>query len=532
MTDWDAVVVGAGPNGLVAANVLADAGWSVLVLEAQPTPGGAVRSDRDLDPEFVHDTMSSFYPLAVASPPLRALGLERHGLRWRHAPAVLGHFHPDSDSWGILHRDREVTAGSLDEHNPGDGEAWLSLCETWDAVGEALVDSLLSPFPPVRAGLRTARRLPRGGGIDLIRTLLMPAADLAAERFSGEPGRLLLAGNASHADIPLESPGSGLMAMLLAMLGQSVGWPVPEGGAGSLVAALVRRLEAAGGSLRCSAEVAGVDVDQDRATGVTLVDGERIGAATVLADVAAPRLYGGLVPPHQLPGRTLRRIRHFRLDPATLKVDWALDGPVPWRVPPPHAPGCVHVADSVAELSETFAQIESGAVPGRPFLLVGQMTTSDPGRSPAGTESVWAYTHMPQEVRRDAGEGGITGAWDRADCERFADRVQARLERLAPGFGSLVRARRVLGPHELEARNANLVGGSIGGGTAQLHQQLVFRPIPGNGRPTTPVRGLYLASASAHPGPGVHGAAGNNAARAAIARRRLDRLTRGRPARG
>ena len=524
MTGWDAVVVGAGPNGLVAANLLVDAGWSVLVLEAQPTPGGAVRSDRDVDPAFVHDTMSSFYPLAAASPVIEGLRLDRHGLRWRHAPAVLGHLHPDSGSWAVLHRDRDVTAALLDRTHPGDGEAWLGLCDSWDAVGDALIGALLSPFPPVRAGIATALRLPRGGGLDFVRALLMPAADLTRQRFAGEPARLLLAGNASHADIPLNAPGSGLMALLLAMLGQTVGWPVPEGGAGNLTAALVRRFEAAGGTVRCSAEVVEIEVAHRRAVGVRLADGERIPAAAVLADVAVPRLYGDLVRSEHLPARTMRRMRGFRLDPSTLKVDWALSGPVPWRVPPPHVPGTVHVADSVAELIETYAQIEAGAVPARPFLLVGQMTATDATRSPRGTESAWAYTHMPQEVRRDAGDGGITGRWDRDDRERLADRIQARMERLAPGFGDLVRARRVLGPHELEARDANLIGGAINGGTAQLHQQLVFRPIPGTGRPGTPVRGLYLASASAHPGGGVHGAAGSNAARAALAHRRLGRL--------
>jgi phytoene dehydrogenase-like protein len=184
----------------------------------------------------------------------------------------------------------------------------------------------------------------------------------------------------------------------------------------------------------------------------------------------------------------------------------------------------VHVADSPEQLTEALAQVAARAIPADPFLLVGQMTTADPTRSPSGTESMWAYTHVPQASFqasvRDAGNEGIRGVWDSSDCERFADRMQRRIERLAPGFGSCVLSRRVLGPHELEARDENLVGGAINGGTSQLHQQLVLRPVPGLGRAETPVAGLYLASASAHPGGGVHGAPGNNAARAAVARRR------------
>jgi phytoene dehydrogenase-like protein len=172
-------------------------------------------------------------------------------------------------------------------------------------------------------------------------------------------------------------------------------------------------------------------------------------------------------------------------------------------------------------MQEALGQVRAGAIPAAPFLLTGQMSTTDPSRSPRGTESFWAYTHVPHETRADAGDGRVRGVWDRDDCERFADRVQARLERLAPGFGSRVLARRVLGPRELEARNANLIGGAIGGGTAQLHQELVLRPVPGLGRAETGVAGLYLGSAAAHPGGGVHGAAGSNAARAALLHHRL-----------
>lgn len=521
---YDAVVVGAGPNGLVAANHLVDAGWSVLVLEAQPDPGGAVRSARDLHPDFVHDTFSAFYPLAAASPTIRSLRLEEHGLEWAHAPAVLGHPTPDGE-WALLHRDREETARLLDAAHPGDGEAWLGLCRDWDRIGEHLIGGLLSPFPPVRSGLGGLVKLPSVGGLGFVRTLLTPAAELGRSRFGGPAPRLLLAGNAGHADIPLDAPGSGLMALLMTMMGQTVGFPSPVGGAGELTRALVRRLESRGGELRTGAEVVRVVVDRGRATGVRTRDGEHVAAGrAVVADVVAPHLFGRLVDEADLPARVVRGMRAFELDPSTVKVDWALEGQVPWAVPPAHAPGTVHVADSVEQMSEALGQVAARAVPAEPFLLAGQMTTTDPTRSPAGTESLWAYTHVPQHTVRDAGDGSIRGLWDRDDCERFADRMQARIERLAPGFGSRIITRRVLGPHELEQRNANLIGGAINGGTAQLHQQLLFRPVPGLGRAETGIRSLYLGSASAHPGGGVHGAAGMNAARAALAHARVGRL--------
>ena len=530
MSRYDAVVVGAGPNGLVAANRLADRGWSVVVLEAQPEVGGAVRSARDVHPDFVHDTFSAFYPLTLASPFMGDFKLEEHGLRWAHSPAVLGHPTPDGE-WALLHRDREATAAGLEQQHPGDGEAWLELCAQWDHVGEQLIGAVLTPFPPVRSGLALAARLPRVGGLRFVQTLLKPATRLAASRFGGEAPGLLLAGNAGHADIPLDSPGSGVFGLLLTMLAQTVGFPAPVGGSGQLTQALARRLVAQGGEIRCSTRVVGIDVVSGRASAVRTEDGDRVRAdRAVVADVVAPHLYGRLLDPADVPAKVRQGMRDFELDPGTVKVDWALDGPVPWATNPAQAPGTVHVADSVTDMSQSLAQVAAGLVPASPFMLAGQMTTTDAERSPAGTEALWAYTHVPQRVRGDAAGDNrpsrVHGRWDADDIERFADRMQARFERLAPGFGSRVVARRVLGPRELEQRNENLIGGAINGGTSQLHQELIFRPVPGWGRSETGIAGLYLGSASAHPGGGVHGACGMNAARAALAHDRWRRSRR------
>lgn len=525
MTSYDAVVIGSGPNGLVAANHLADAGWSVLVLEGQPDLGGAVRSANDVHPDFVHDTFSAFYPLAHASPTLRSFHLEDHGLTWRHAPAVLGHPLPDGQ-WALLDRDRELTASWFEDQQPGDGDAWLELCREWDAIGEHLIHGLLTPFPPVRAALGGLLKLPSAGGLQFVRTLLTPAVDLGRNRFRGEAPQVLLAGNAGHSDIPLDAPGSGLMALMMSMMGQTVGFPVPEGGAGNLTQALARRLGSLGGEIRCSSRVDHIGTSGGRARTVHTADGQKfVARRAVVATVVAPHLYGGLLDPADVPARVRRGMEDFQLDPSTIKVDWALSGPAPWQSQPAKAPGTLHIADGVGDMTESLGQVASGLVPARPFMLAGQMTTTDPTRSPEGTESMWAYTHVPQETRGDAGEEGIRGEWDHDDLERFADRMQARFEKLAPGFGSRILERRILGPAELESRDANLIGGAINGGTSQLHQELVFRPVPGLGRAETGVPGLYLGGASAHPGGGVHGAAGMNAARAALAHSRWRRVT-------
>ena len=511
----DAVVIGAGPNGLVAANLLASAGWHVLVLEAQAEPGGAVRTRELIEPGFRNDMFSGFYPMAAASPAMLGLDLERHGLRWRRAPVALAH--PVQDGrCALLSTSLDETAGSLESFAPGDGDAWRELYAYWERVGTQFADALLRPFPPLRAGGRLVRTLGPRGLVEFTRFALLPVRQLAQERFRGEGAGWLLTGSALHADLTPDSAAGALYGWLMCGLGQQHGFPFPEGGAGQLTAALVRRLAAAGGELRCGTRVTTVVVREGRAVGVRTGDGEEIAVRrAVLADVGAPALYRDLLAGVRHSKWLELGLRRFQYDSATVKVDWNLDGPIPWSAAGARRAGTLHIANGMEALTEASVQLVEGLIPRRPSLVMGQYAGTDPTRSPAGTETAWAYTHVPQQIRGDAG-GELTGTWDERETEIFARRIEDEIEQLAPGFRRLVRGRHVFTPPALEAEDENLVNGAVNGGTGQLHQLLVFRPVPGWGRPETPVAGLYLASASAHPGGAVHGACGANAAHAAL----------------
>jgi phytoene dehydrogenase-like protein len=516
----DAVVIGAGHNGLVAAAMLADAGWDVMVLEAQSEPGGAVKS-AELFPGYISDLYSAFYPLSVMSPALRALGLEDHGLRWTHAPAVVGHARSaEDDDAPVIYREIDRTAEELERRARGDGDRWRALFDQWLRIKEPFLSTLFSPFPPVRGPLQLLRRLGTSDALKLAHLLLLPAGVMAEQLFEGDAARVLLLGNAMHADVPIDAPGSGIMGYLLVMMAQDGGFPVPVGGAGQLTAALVNRACAAGARVECGQDVDTIDVRGGRARAVRTTGGRTVRVRrAVIADTSAPRLYRDLLPADALPEAAVRSMSRFVWDTPVLKVNYALDSPIPWRSKNLGDAGTVHIGADNNGLIRWMADLNTGTVPLHPFMLFGQMTTADSTRSPAGTESAWAYTHLPRGVADDASADQLSAA------------VDLVLEKHAPGFGDHVVGKSIQRPSDLEASDANLHTGAVNGGTSQLFQQLIFRPAPGFGRAETSVQNVYLGSAGAAPGGGVHGVCGRNAARAALGgdgargwpRRRLNR---------
>jgi phytoene dehydrogenase-like protein len=506
---WDALVVGSGPNGLAAAITLAKAGRRVVVLEAAERAGGAVASEELTLPGFVHDTFSSVYPAGAASRVFAEMRLERHGLRWVHPQACMAH--PlEGGRAAVLYRDVERTAASLDELHRGDGGRWARFASPLLEHFDALRGTMLAGFPPLAGPARLTAGLGPRGMLELARVVAMPAQALAEELFEGEGGRAWLYGSALHSDAPLQAAGSAIAAVYMTLLGHAVGWPSPEGGAGRLAGALLSYLAELGGEVRTGARVTRIVAERGRVVGVEINGGEPVGSPIVIADVmpaALADLAGAALPERY--GRALRR---YRRGPATLKLDWALDGPIPWSAERVGEAGTVHVGGPAAEVLASTAW--TGGLPERPFMLLGQQSLADGTRAPAGKHTAWAYTHGPQ---------GVDWAGEQ---ERHVQRMEAQVERFAPGFGERILARHVLGPAELEARNANLVGGDVGGGSYAL-DQLLFRPVASPIPYRTPLRGLYIGSAATFPGGAVHGVPGRAAARAALAEERLRRLLRG-----
>ncbi|MEV8376510.1 NAD(P)/FAD-dependent oxidoreductase [Kribbella sp. NPDC056861] len=501
----DAVVIGSGPNGLVSAIALADAGWDVLVLEAADEPGGAVRSTST--DGWVSDRFSSSYPLGVASPVLRALELEQYGLRWAHAPLALAHLlDPDDENGVAIHPDPADTAASIGRDHPKDGDTWLRLYQDYVKIRGPFLQALLTSWPPVAPGLRLARKLGSAGELArFARFMAMPMHRMGQELFEGPRGRALLAGNAFHADAPLSGSVSGTMGWLLAMLAQDVGFPVAEGGSSALSTALVRRAERAGAVLVTGTPITSIEVSAGKVTAVRTAGGETVGVRrAVIADVSAQTLYGKLLPSASVPAGLRRDLEKFEWDYPTVKLNYQLSGPIPWRGVEAREAGVIHLGGTADDLVHVGADLDTGRLPTAPFVLIGQTTKADRSRSPEGTEAVWAYSHLPR---------GVT---DDAEAEKLAGRMDRAIERHAPGFLDLITGRDLQRPSDFVQANASLGLGALGGGTSQLHQQLIFRPTVGLGSPRTVVSGLYLGSSAIHPGPGVHGGCGHLAARAAL----------------
>jgi phytoene dehydrogenase-like protein len=467
---YDALVVGSGPNGLAAAIRLAQARLAVLVVEANPTLGGGARTAELTLPGFHHDVCSAIHPLALSSPFFRTLPLDRFGLEWVQPPVPLAH--PlDYGTAAVLHRSLAATASGLGNDGPAWRRLFGSLLDDWEPLSQAALAPLLRlPRRPLALARFGWRAFQSAGG-------------LARRWFRHPPAQALFAGLAAHSFLPLDQSPSAAFGLVLALAGHAVGWPLPRGGAQRLACALAACFQSLGGEV-----VTGLRVDAL----------EQLPAAkTVVLDLTPRqvlRLLGA-----KLPARYRRALERFRYGPGVFKLDYALDGPVPWTAPECAQAGTVHLGGTLAEIAAAEKQVAQGQHPEQPFVLVAQPSLFDPARAPAGQHTLWAYCHVPHASSFD-----------------MSERIERQLERFAPGFRRRVLARHSMTCAGLEAANANLVGGDINGGLANL-RQLVCRPVCRPCPYRLPVPGLYLCSASTPPGGGVHGMCGFYAAEAALA---------------
>jgi phytoene dehydrogenase-like protein len=494
----DAVIIGSGPNGLVAAATLARAGWRVRVLEAKSRPGGAVYSLPTTIPGFLHDIGAAFFPFGQVSPAFRQLDLIGAGLRWREG--VYESAHPARDGTCVcIARDVDRAARTFG----ADADAWRRLAAWQAAMGPRLAEALLCPLTDFRSVLR----LGLGNILGLTEAGLSTSAGYARRHFKTEAARRLLPALALHVDLGPHDFSGAALALVLALLAAGSGFLVPEGGARSITQAILKRLEEAGGQLQLNAHVDRILVRQGRAVAVRTNQGDEIPVKrAILADVGPKALYFKLLPEDAVPGYLRGVIKEFRYGWGTFKMDWAMSAPVPWLAGQARQSAVVHTGESIEDLSAFTDEVRAGLLPTNPYLVIGQQSLFDPTRAPAGCQTLWAYSRVPSRLAK---------GWA-AHKEGLADRIEQRIEKLAPGFRASILGRAIFSPDDLEALNENLVGGDLGGGSAQFTHQLFWRPAFPYFRYRTPVRGLYLASASTHPGAGVHGACGFNAARQAL----------------
>lgn len=518
-TDPDVIIIGAGQNGLVAAATLARTGLKVLVLEANATIGGAVRTSEATLPGFRHDLFSSFYPLFPVGP-IGRLPLGDYGLEWCDWPRPYGGGTPTGP--GVSQdRANDETAEIFERAQAGDGAGWRELYDAWKWGGGALLSLLFNPLgdpAPLIGGaalLRSPRRLFQFSQI------AVGSAQAAAERvFAGQDAQVWFIGSALHSDLAPGDAGGGAFALTLAGLGQQVGMPIPRGGAQAIPDALERLIASHGGVVKAGQRVTRILVERGRAVAVQTTEGQVRARRAILATVQPQGLFLNLVGEGELPSDFIRLVRRFRWGTGVFKLDCALSAGPSFRSEVLQGTLVLHLARGVAELSRGVAAARRGRLPEFPLLVAGLQTLADPSRAPAGQHTLWIETHVPPVIEADEAETIKTRSWTEAR-ESFAERLLAEYEQYAPGLRQSVLAIHAQTPEDLAASNANLVGGDIAGGTYALDQQLVFRPMPGWFRYKTPIKGLYMSGAATHPGGGVHGAPGANAARVLLADLRL-----------
>jgi phytoene dehydrogenase-like protein len=495
----DAIVIGSGPNGLSAALTLAQAGWRVRVLEAQPRPGGALYSIESTLPGYVHDIGAAFFPFAHFSHAFKQFKLDEVGLQWRAGVYESAHPGPDGSCPSIA-RDPDLAARSFG--SDGDAYRWLA---RWQAsMGPRLADMLLTPLPEMvfaslKLGIANLFRFGCAGPCT--------AAGYSRWLFHTEAARRVIPGLSLHVDLGPEDFSSAALGLVLALLAAGSGFQVPVGGARSITDAMLTRLSQHNSTLQLGTRVTNIIVRRGRAVAVRTQNGDEIPARNaILADVGAPTLYLRMLPHQYVGGWVRQSVRRFTYGWGTFKMDWALSGPTPWISAEARQAAVVHAGDSIDDLIRFTNEARAGMLPSNPYLVIGQQSLLDPTRAPAGGQTLWAYSRVPNTMPH---------GWTHYK-EMFADRIEARIEGLAPGFRPLIRARAISAPNDLEAMNENLVGGDLGGGSAQFSHQLFWRPVFPFFRYRTPVKGVYLCSASTHPGAGVHGACGFNAAHIAL----------------